>query len=354
MSIREFYDNLKNNKGKKTELNELYSKPKPETGTEMPRAQVFAKNTYYQADTLYMPDDDGYKFILVCVDMYDSRIDAEPMKEVDSTNAIKAFKEIFKRNILEYPVLITLDRGLEFKNNDMVNYFKQKGTNIKYALTARSRQVANAERANQRIVEVLFARMANQELITGEVDKHWVKDLKELVQVLNEHTRKPLEKEISPLPLVDKFNGKLLTIGTKVRVLLDYPINTVNNARISGKFRSSDIRWSTETYKITEVLLKPGQPPMYLTDKDDMIGRTKNQLQKVSKDTIEPDAKFIRGTPEHYIIAEILGKKVENRKTYYLTRWRGFSKEEATFEPAETFDRTKDLRKMKKAFNSKV
>ena len=85
-----------------------------------------------------------------------------------------------------------------------------------------------------------------------------------------------------------------------------------------GDFRSSDIKWTTKVYKITEVLLKPGYPPMYLTDADDNVARTKNQLQKVSKKDEEPDARFIRGNPEFYIIAEILDKRINNRKTELL------------------------------------
>ena len=71
----------------------------------------------------------------------------------------------------------------------------------------------------------------------------------------------------------------MLGIGDKVRILLDYP-QDVHGKRLSGdKFRSSDIRWTREVYKITEVLLKPDAPPMYLTNKNDHVARTKGQLQ---------------------------------------------------------------------------
>ncbi len=115
-----------------------------------------------------------------------------------------------------------------------------------------------------------------------------------------------------------------------------------------GDFRSGDIKWTTQVYKITEVLLKPGYPPMYLTDN---VARTKNQLQKVSKKDEEPDARFIRGNPDTYIISKILDKKVENRKTYYLVKWKGFKDNEATWEESSVFNRTKDLQAMRKKYN---
>jgi hypothetical protein len=311
VSIAEFYKELKSNKASNTELNQLYKKPKPESNIYMPTSQVFEKDTYYQADVLYMPDDNGYKFILVCVDMYDGTLDAEPLKQLTPENTVKAFREISKRNYLNYPYFITFDKGHEFKGPIITEYFRKNGTNVKYALTGRSRQLANAERANQKIATILFKRMTSQELITGEVNKSWVSDLKPLIKVLNENKKKPLKKEINPLPLVDKYSGKLLPIGQNVRLLLDYPINNTNNARLYGKFRSTDIRWTPKIYKITEVLIKPGYPPMYLTDANDNVARTKNQLLKVDNPIEEPVNKYIRGEPETYIVEKNL--RQENR-----------------------------------------
>lgn len=351
MSIREFYNDIKNNAKANTELNQLYKKPKPETKKYMPIAQVFEKDVYYQADVLYMPEDKGFKYILVCIDMYDGTIDAEPIKEVNYQHVLKAFKKIFRRNYLNYPVFITFDRGSEFNKTEVVEYFKKNDTNVKYALTGRHRQLANVERANQKIGEILFKRMASQELLTGEPSTEWVDDLKGLITVLNEYKKTPLKKEISDVPIVDAYSGKLLKIGQKVRILLDYPINNTNHARLNGIFRTTDTRWTNKIYKITEVLLKPGYPPMYLTDINDNVARTKNQLSKVRNNEEEPKAQYIRGNPEHYIVSKILNKKVENRKTYYLTKFKGYTDAQATWEKSSIFNRTKDLQKMRRKYN---
>jgi hypothetical protein len=349
MSIRSFYNDVKQNSKANTELNKLYQKPKPENYMEMPHAQVFEKDVYYQADCLYMPEDNNFKYMLVCVDLYDGTIDAEPIKEVNVKNVLKAFGIIFKRKYLNFPLFITFDKGNEFKGPEIIKYFKDNGTNCKYALTGRSRMLANVERANQKIATVLFKRMSSQELITGEPSKHWVEDLKGLIEVLNEHKKKPLTKELSEYPIYDSYTGNLLPIGQKVRVQLDYPINTTNNARLNGKFRSSDIRWSVKIYKIEELILKPGYPPMYLIDNNDNIARTKNQLSIVSKNEKEPDAKYIRGTPENYIISKILDKRTKGRITEYKIKWKGYEK--PTWEKASVLDRTETLKKMKKNFN---
>lgn len=349
MSIKEFVKDLKRSK-KTSELNQLFKKPVPETKGQIPIAQVFEKNVYHQADVLYMPEDDGYKYLLGVIDLYDGSCDAEPLKERDNKSIIEGFKTIYHRKYLEYPVFITLDQGSEFKGQTQ-DYFDNIGTYVKYALTGRSRQLATAERFNQRVQSVLFKRMASQELLTGEPSKEWVGDLKELIELLNEKKKKPLKEAISDIPIVDEYTGNLLKIGQKVRLQLDYPINNTNNKRLHGTFRTSDIRWSPKIYEITEVLLKPGFPPMYLVNDDSNVSRTKNQLQPVAKKLKEPDAKYIRGNPEHYIISKILDKRRVNRKVEYLCKWKGFPENQATWISNDELNRTKDLKEMKKKFN---
>ena len=351
MSIREFVDSLKSTK--KTELKSLYKRPVPESGNQMPVAQVFNKGVYQQADILYLPEDKGFKYLLVVVDLYDNSVDAEPVKDIlsNSNDVLKAFGKIYSRDYLDLPLILTLDKGSEFKQEPVKEYLEDMGINIKYGLTGRSRQLANVERMNQRIGTILLKRQASQELVTGQVSKEWVDDIKPLIKLFNERKKTPLKKEISPDPIANEYNGKLLKIGTKVRLQLDKPIDTVRGKRLIGDFRSSDIRWTTKIYKVTEVLLKPGFPPMYLTDSNDNVSRTKNQLQKVSKKDEEPDARFIRGTPDTFIVSKILNKKVENRKTYYLVKWKGFKENEATWEPSSLLNRTKDLQAIRKKYN---
>ena len=123
---------------------------------------------------------------------------------------------------------------------------------------------------------------------------------------------------------------------------------------MNGKFRSTDTRWTNKIYKITEVLLKPGFPPMYLTDANDNVARTKNQLLVVKDNVEQPNNKYIRGNPETYIVEKILGKKLENRKTYYLIKWKSYKESESTWEPSEILNRTKALQTLRRKFNENL
>lgn len=353
MSIKDFVKDLK--KQKNTELNNLYKKPVPEKRSQMPITQVFEKNIYHQADILYMPEDKQYKYILVVVDLYDGAFDAVKLKIRDNETILKAFDKIYGRKYLNYPKIITLDQGSEFKDKTE-EYFKKHKTIVKYALTGRHRQLSNVERLNQKIGTILFKRMTTQELLTGEPSKEWINDLKPLVKTLNKPKNRkiPLKTEIYPDPITDKFTGNLLKIGQKVKIKLDYPINTTDQKRLNGKFRSTDIKWTPETYKINEVLLKPSYPPMYLTSNDDNVARTKNQLQPITGNEIEPDIKYIRTNTEYYIISKILDKRINNRKTEYLVKWKGFKDENNSWVSAQELDRTKELKQMKRDYNAGI
>jgi Integrase core domain len=261
-------------------LDELYKQPTKER--DKAQFQVFKSNLIQQADLLYVPNDSGYKYILVVVDDHSRKLDAEKLRNKDSSTIVKAFEKIYNRHILELPKdTIELDSGVEFKNNDIRNYFDKHNVRIRYALVGRHRAEALVERKNQILGTLIHRIQAHKELETGRTNKQWIKYLPDLVREINNHLPKPINEAISSDPIINDYNKKLLEKGYSVRVLLDYPID-MNNKRLYGNFRSGDIRWSPQIYKITEVLLKPGMPPEYLTTKTNQVAYSKEQLQLVT------------------------------------------------------------------------
>lgn len=97
------------------QLYNLFKEQKKDTKKNMPKIQVLKENTVQQADLLFLPHDQGYKYLLVVVDSFNKKIDAEPLKSKKTNVVAKAFDKIYKRDILKLPKRIEVDSGKEFK-----------------------------------------------------------------------------------------------------------------------------------------------------------------------------------------------------------------------------------------------
>ena len=262
-------------------LQSLFKQPRAEKKEDMAQFQVFKSNLIQQADILFITNDRGYKYILVVVDDHSKKMDAEKLKEKDSLSVAKAFKKIYDRDILNIPEQIELDDGKEFKG-EVKQFFEEHNCRIRYALPNRHRQQGLVERKNQTLGTIIHRIQTYKELDrnNGKLNREWIKLLPDIVREMNEHLPKPLTDAISETPISNDYNKKLLEIGQDVRIQLDHPIGT-NNKRLYGEFRSTDMRWTPKIYKITQVLLVDGKPPMYLTTKSNEVSYTKEQLQVV-------------------------------------------------------------------------
>jgi hypothetical protein len=133
----------------------------------------------------------------------------------------------------------------------------------------RYRQISTVKTAKRKLGSILHKFMANEELLTGQISRHWVAEVKDLVEVINENLPPPITEPETDKLLSTKFSGNILPIGTRVRVQLERPRDTVKGNLLPGNFRSSDIRWHPDIRRIEQILLKPGFPPMYLISDDE-------------------------------------------------------------------------------------
>ena len=335
----DFFTDLLNKKKKDTLINNIYKVPKKEHGVNLPRFQQLEPDIIHQADLLYLPDDNGYKYALVVIDTGTSITDAEPLKSKDQKEVLRGFKTIYeKRHILNLPKMMQVDAGTEFKGI-VENYFKNNDIAYRIAKIGRHRAQGKVERRNQLIGTYLFKRMVSEEAITGEVSKAWVNDLPKLIKVMNKKTKE--QKPQKPLPEKTLCSGdtcNLLPIGTKVRVALEYPIGNIHGERLFGRFRSTDIRWNMQPRVIENIVLKPKSPPLYILNKipnEPVTAYTKQQLQPLNKNEKAPIPSQVlrKEKPDTYNVEKIIDKKKIKGKIFYRVKWLGYSIADSTFEP---------------------
>lgn len=345
-------------------VNNLFIKPTKDKGVNAPSYPDFADNFYHQADILFLPDDNGYKYALVVADVGSRLIDARPLKNKTPSAVLDALKNIYNGKILQ-PVtnVFGIDAGTEFQGA-VKNYLEDVlKVQIKVGKPNRHTQQSIVERKNRDIGKKLFMRMVEEELQTEEVSKAWVDFLPSIVDKINKRTKKTRVRQINKKE-APKFQCSgdacdMIEQGTKVRVMLDAPVNAHDSSKLNGRFRETDIRWSIKPRTVTKSLIAPGNPPMYLLDLpngevDYKTAYTKNQLQIIPKNEQKPKETAIAGQKEKnvtkWIIEKLLDRKKMNNKIFFEVKWKGFK--DTTWEPRSVL--IKDAKEMVAEYEKSV
>ena len=330
MSRKDLIDSLITGKGKTvdaTYIADLYNAPKPDQRDVAATFPRITPNMWQQCDVLFLPNDKGYEYALVVVDVGSRFVDAEPLKEKTSAAIVTAIQNIYKRKILAKPKLITVDAGKEFKST-FAQSMQALGIDIKTAKVGRHRQVALVERKNQSIGKTIHKLITQDELDTGHSSSKWVEYLPLIIESINTKIKlstptHTIKSSANYDPLYRTNDIELLNVGDKVRVPLEEPRDMTTNKKLVGKFRSGDIRWEKKETVIKEVLLKPDQPPMYIVDSQPHVAYTRNQLQLVKGDapTIKPVA--TEDIENRYTVKKLLDRKNIKGVVNYLVWWEG-------------------------------
>ena len=308
----------------------LKDKPTPDhpTRDNEPQTQVPTRNAIHQIDILYLRHDStGNKYALVVVDLATSHMDAEPLKKRDASSAKKALQNIYRRKkYLQIPGRIEVDGGGEFKGVFRSHFeplMRDRHTPWRVKEPYRHRQQSMVESKNLWINRYLKAMQDNNRALTGNEDSEWVEKLPAEIKRLNEaHTHEP--KVVDAIKEPPRCKGRscnLLDEGTKVRVVLEAPEDYVTRRKEGDtKWRDGDERWDRTVRKIEVVVLRPAQPPMYIVTGKPQVGYTRNQLQVVGENEVQPT----KATPDaRWTINRLIDRKKEKGVVLFLTEYKG-------------------------------
>jgi hypothetical protein len=347
-------------------VSNLLRRPIKDLKVNTPHTTATARDFAHQADTLYLPHDETlnplkkkkkpakkkgkkgnkattttttdtkptkqeiiYKYALVVVDLATNHMDAEAVLSKSADEATTAIERIYKRKYLSKPKLLEVDDGTEFKG-----VFKQHFNNnleLRVKRTGRHRAQANVEGMNS-IISNLLQRIMLKESLEKNIEMgDWVKHLPTVVKLINEYfAHKPIEIDaIDEPPTCSGNSCDILAVGTKVRVILEVPQEFINEKRLTGKFRVGDSRWENKIRYITQIFMRPANPPMYKVDEID-VAYTKNQLQVVKANEKAPVKQKKYSTTKEIEdpdddteedIVKIISKKKINNRIHYRILW---------------------------------
>src|ERR1044072_349299 len=279
----------------------LYLKPRKEKRFERPKVLIWKVNTIKQADICEMPENKGFNYFLVLVELACRQVDGELLRNKEAGTVLRAFKRIYKRGRIIPPThRLEVDNGTEFNNELVRNFFiNEIGVLLRFGQPGRHKQQCYAERAIQAIQEPLIHRMTAQKLKTSEPSLEWVDDFHIIVDAVDRKWKRNPPKISVRSPRIS-MNDTLLSEGTRVRVKLDEPISVLGK-KLYGKFCTGDIRWDPEIRTIKKLILSPDQLPTYLLNGPhgrlgvSRCAYTRKQLQIVPDNENPPPDSVIRG-----------------------------------------------------------
>lgn len=309
----------------------LFKQPRKDKGINQGHYVVHGDNAVQQADILYLPNDNGYKYALVVVDIGSKLTDAEPIKNKTPEATLQAIKTIYKRGIIKLPSeKLQVDAGSEFKGV-FKKYFESINVYLKFAIPGRHRMQAVVENRNGLIGKYLFEHMVAVESTTGQESSQWVKFLPKVIMSMNNNLPKKTEKKLTGVPLCQGEACNLLAVGDKVLIQLDNPVEYFNGKKLHGKFRASDTRFSKEPYEIVDVVLAPDTVPLYIIKGFEKTGFTRSQLVPVDDNFDDVDvSKLTIPKNSTYVVAQILGKQKIKNKIFYNVLFKGHKTPELT------------------------
>ena len=360
--------NLIDNVDENDLISNLLKRPIKDSKINTPHTTATARDFSHQADTLYLPYDETlnpnknkkkpakkkgkkgkkatatttlvdknkkpakediiYKYALVVVDLATNHMDAEALLSKSSDEAAVAIQKIYKRSYLSRPKVLEVDAGTEFRKE-----FKHQFSDIELRVkrTGRHRAQANVEGMNSIISNLLQRIMLKESLVKNKEMSNWIEHLPLVVKLINGYfSHKPIEIDaMDAPPTCEGDSCDILAVGTKVRIILEVPQEFISGKRTIGKFRVGDQRWDKKTRYITQIFIRPANPPMYKVDDID-VAYTKKQLQVIKSNETTPkvEKKFstikeIEDTDEdtEEDVVKIISKKKINNRIHYRILW---------------------------------
>ena len=222
-----------------------------------PRRRIITNylNEIWSVDLMEMPSVNGYKFVLIAIDNWSKYLFCIPMKSKSAEATADAFTTLFEEADVT-PVKMHSDEGKEFKNSTITRLFEKH--NIELYSTQNETKSAIAERAIRSLKDIIERKITESEY--QNMPKPWLHFIQEAVDLYNNRIHRTIR--MTPLEAQKQENQSTLTkiyheLNQK-RIRNPDPLEVGTYVRLykwKNKFtKSSKQRWTTEIFRIKEVL----------------------------------------------------------------------------------------------------
>lgn len=133
----------------------------------------------------------GYRYLLVCIDVLSRQLFVEPMRRKFAVDAVKAFKEIFKRARV-IPWRIYTDQGKEFIAAPVQQLFCDRHIMHRLMVTSPQFHAGMVERAIRSIKERVW------KIFTAKRTHCWLNIIQEIVSGINNSPHSALPEGLAP------------------------------------------------------------------------------------------------------------------------------------------------------------
>jgi hypothetical protein len=275
---------------------------------KFPRRRTFAKgiNDLFQADLADMRNltsrNDGYAYILTCVDVFSRYAFAVPVKDKRGPTVADAFERIFAERV---PNMMQTDRGLEFLNAHVKNVFRKHDVHHYFSHND-DIKAALVERFNRTLKSRLYRYMTHRHT------NRWIDALKDIVHSYNRSHHRSIG--MAPIDVTSDNEDEIVRRLYPPKPPLKYKYDVGDRVRIvkyKHVFQKGYLpNWTDEIFEISDKY--PTYPVTY--ELKDLSGESikgkfyEQEIQKIDKRNedifeIEKILKTRRrgGILEHYV-----------------------------------------------------
>lgn len=257
-------------------------------------------------------ENDGYRYLLVTIDVLSRQIYVAPTKSKSSGDMIKAFDKVFAKMPF-LPQYLFTDKGVEFQAKELMDYYERKHI-LKHVTQSPDVKAAIAERCIRTIKNRLYKYFTEKET------KRWVDVVDKIVNSINNSINRTIKMRPADInmdnaeKLWKRMYGNIYESNPKPAKYSEG--DTVRISKEKKAFDKGYIpQFSNEVFTVDVVKTSKNPPNYRLIDDrgEEIIGKFYNEELSKALPEEEPYAEIER----------ILQSRLRSGRPEYLVKWKG-------------------------------